>query len=93
MVRLSDKAKAEAGDLVRRADSLARELENDIDILLYSLKEDLKKTVEQEAEKLRKAYAQKKEDAIRMINYNAEIHMEEAVNAILEEIKRILSEV
>ncbi|MCE4628368.1 MAG: hypothetical protein F7C34_04380 [Desulfurococcales archaeon] len=93
MVRLADKAKAEAGDLVRRADALARELENEIDILLYSIRDDLKRTVEQEAEKLRKAYAQKKEDTIRTINYNAEIHMDEAVNAILEEIKKILSEV
>ena len=93
MVRLGDEAKAAAGEIVRTADQLAQELENDVQLLVYQLVEELKKTVEREAERLRREYSERKEETLRDIRLNAEIRMDEAVNAILEELRRILGEV
>ncbi|MCE4625970.1 MAG: hypothetical protein F7C35_08950 [Desulfurococcales archaeon] len=93
MVRLSDGAKSKAGELIRRADSLALELENDVKILLKELVEDLDRTVKEKSEELKKRYALEKDERLRDVRVNAELHMEEAVKTILDEITRILSEV
>ncbi len=93
MARLSDGAKARAGELIRRADSLALELENDIKILLKELTEELERTVKEKTEELRKRYALEKDERLRDVRVNAELHMEEAVKTILNEITKLLAEV
>lgn len=93
MVRLGDEAKAAAGDIVRTADGLAQELENDINVLLYQLVEELNRKVEEEGDRLRREYAERKGQVLRDIRLSAEIRMDEAAQAILEELSKILGEV
>jgi polyhydroxyalkanoate synthesis regulator phasin len=93
MAKLHDEGKSMAGDLIRTADSLAVELENDIKLVLREILEDLNKTVQTKSEELRKKYLAEKEDKVRLVRFNAEQNMDKAVNRILEELRKILSEV
>ncbi len=93
MVKLDSLSKAKAGEIVRRADALALELENDIMLILRELVEDIQETVKKKSEELRAKYAAEKEEKIRLTKFSAETNKEEAVKAVLEEIRKLLTEV
>ncbi|MCE4608786.1 MAG: hypothetical protein F7C36_00165 [Desulfurococcales archaeon] len=93
MDQLSLQAQEYAGEIVKYADQLARELENDVDILVKQLEEEIRKYVEEKSEELKKSYASMKEEKLREIKYKAETNKDAAVNAVVEELKKLLSEV
>lgn len=93
MAALDSKAKSRAGSLMELADGLARELENDLQLSLKQLLDELQAEVERRSRELREQYARMKEEKLGLARVSAETRREEAVRAVLEEIRRLLREV
>ena len=93
MAEMDSLVKSRAGGLVELADGLAAELENDLKLVLKQLVDELRMEVERRSEELRRKYAAEKEEKLRLLNFSAEANREDAVRAVLEELRRILGEV
>ncbi len=93
MDQLSVLAQEYAGEIVKYADLLARELENDINIFYKQLEDQIRAFVESKSKELEKSYSQLKEDKLREVRYKAETNKEKAVEAVVEELKKLLAEV
>ena len=90
LARLSKEANDRAGALLSAADSLLREIDNDVDIALEAIRRELEKAVEDAVVVTREAYRRRIEEEVSSIREKAEARMEEAVRAVVEEIIAML---
>lgn len=87
--RLHDESVSKSNDLVRFGDDMARELREDIEAVLSSIIADLREEVLRIEEVLRAEYARRVEEEVRAIDSRSIARFEKAVEAVMEEVKRI----
>jgi len=87
--RLYDEAVSKSNELVKFGDDMARELREDIEAVLASVVASLRGEALRIEDSLRAEYARRLEEELRLVESRSRARFERAVNAVIEEIKRI----
>ncbi len=88
--RMEDEARSKANELVRLSDLLARELMNDVDLVVHQVVEEAKRAVEEEAKRLEEEYLAKIESEVARLTSMAEANKDKAIDIVVREIKALL---
>ena len=91
LLDLHNEAQGYANALVRHGDALARQLANDIEIVLKSLVDEIKKELENQKAAVRSSYEEKTKSELEKIHKQGKENLDTAVDAVVEEIIKIVS--
>ncbi|MEB3779874.1 MAG: hypothetical protein GSR85_06560 [Desulfurococcales archaeon] len=89
--KLDDEARGSANEILRLADMLARELSNDIKITARMAIEEAEEAERREAERLEAEYRRRVEEQITMVRDKASKNIDKAVEAVIEELKKLIA--
>lgn len=90
LVDLDSQVQSYANELVKAGDELARQLSNDIQILLKGLVDEIHEELERQKAAVRSYYAEREKEELDKIHRLGEANLEEAVKAVVEEIIKIV---
>ncbi len=91
--RLHEETVSKSNELVKYADEMQRELGEDIRASLLDIVASLRGEALKISEALRLEYSRKLEVELRKLESKASSNFDKAVNAVIEEVKRMLREV
>ncbi|MCE4599545.1 MAG: hypothetical protein F7C81_05045 [Desulfurococcales archaeon] len=89
--KLDDETRGSANEILKLADMLARELSNDIKITARMAIEEAEEAERREAERLETEYRRRVEEQITMVRDKASKNIDKAVEAVIEELKKLIA--
>ena len=89
--RAHERAEAVANEITRLGDLLAREMENDLKIVVGQLREEIDREVEAQSRAIRSEYEARIKAELARVERLGRQNMDEAVKAVVEEIIRLAS--
>ncbi len=84
--RAAKAASEKATSLLKVADSLVREFENDVDVAVKMLADELESKVDEAVKAMDAEYEEKLRKAVEEVKSKAEANLEKAVEAVVKEI-------
>ena len=92
LARLESKSKELANEIVRTSDFLVKEVFNDIDIAVKQAIDEASKQVDEALAQLEDEYKKRIEQETASIRATAEANLSKAVEAVVEELKKVIAE-
>ncbi len=92
LARLESKSKELANEIVRTSDLLVKEVFNDIDIAVKQAIDEASKQVDEALAQLEEEYKKRIELETASIRATAEANLSKAVEAVVEELKKVIAE-